>query len=116
MNKRSGFTLMEVMIVIAIISVLAAIATPNYIAFRNNRQVTRAAGDVYSALQLAKMTAIKDNTSVNVLFVPGTGSAGTYRVFEDINGDNVFNTGDIDISSGQMPPGVTLQRDRKSVG
>lgn len=109
MNKRSGFTLVEVITVIGIIAILSAIAIPNFIRYRNNQQVIRAAREIYSALQLAKMTAIKDNTSVNVLFTPGTGSNGTYRVFEDVNGDNVFNTGDIDISNGSMPPGVNMQ-------
>jgi prepilin-type N-terminal cleavage/methylation domain-containing protein len=38
-NNRKGFTLIEVMIVIFIILILAAIAVPNFIAFRNKQMM-----------------------------------------------------------------------------
>lgn len=45
LKKDEGFTLIELMIVIAIIGVLAAIAIPNFISYRNKSYCTQVAGD-----------------------------------------------------------------------
>lgn len=109
MGKNYGFTLIELMIAIAVIAILSTIAVPNYISYRNNQQVTRAARAVYTALQSAKMTAIKRNAAVFIDFVNGSGSAGTFRVFEDLDDNDTFDAGTDDvIQEGQMPPGVTM--------
>jgi len=44
-NNQKGFTLIELMIVIAIIGILAAIAIPNFIAYRNKSFCSRAESD-----------------------------------------------------------------------
>ena len=44
-NNSKGFTLIELMIVIAIIGILAAIAIPNFIAYRNKAFCSRAESD-----------------------------------------------------------------------
>ena len=47
-NNSKGFTLIELMIVIAIIGILAAIAIPNFIAYRNKSFCTTTESDVNS--------------------------------------------------------------------
>jgi len=45
-KRQSGFSLVEILIAIAIILTLAALAIPNYLAAVNRAKISRAAGDI----------------------------------------------------------------------
>ena len=64
-NNSEGFTLIELMIVIAIIGVLAAIAIPNFIAYRNKSYCNSAESDANNvAAGISDYFAIPEHTTL----------------------------------------------------
>ena len=64
-NNSKGFTLIELMIVIAIIGVLAAIAIPNFIAYRNKSYCNSAESDANNiSATISDYFAIPEHTTL----------------------------------------------------
>jgi len=73
-NNSKGFTLIELMIVIAIIGILAAIAVPNFIAYRNKAFCSNAESDANNvAADIADYFAVPTHIAIvtaDVNFAP----------------------------------------------
>ena len=68
MKRTSGFTAMELMVVIAIIAIISALSIPNLIAWRSNYQLRGSAREVQAAINEARLAAVKENAIATVTF------------------------------------------------
>lgn len=65
-SSVAGFTITELMVVVAIAGALAMIALPSFKSLSQSQEIKDAAIELYSALSLARSEAIKRNCNVTV--------------------------------------------------
>jgi type IV fimbrial biogenesis protein FimT len=103
-NKNRGFTLTELVLVVVVIGVLAAIAIPNMSHFIETNRLITHANDMLADISVARTEAIKQSKQTGICtLVPGsspptcntTADWGTgWVVFIDENNDGVWSSGD----------------------
>lgn len=101
-NPRNGFTLLELMMAIAVIGVVLAVAVPGFNTFRQNARMTSAANDLLGDLNAARSEAIKRQRPVAFCgsnnpeaAEPACGPAVTgWLVWVDVNNDADIDAGE----------------------
>ena len=86
-KRRGGFTLVEIMIVVAIIALLAAIAVPGFLRARKRSQASRILNDLRMIDAAVDQYAIETNRITN--FVVGTADWTNYLKKNSM----LYNTG-----------------------
>ncbi len=71
-HKNQGFTLLEILIALAITGILAALTGPNLLAWLNSNRVQEATDAIQSALRDAQKQAIRRGRSCTINFTNGT--------------------------------------------
>jgi type IV fimbrial biogenesis protein FimT len=90
MRKDSGFTLIELIVIIAIVAIFAAIAVPNFLSYIPKSRLNGAARQVMGDLMAARMKAVKLNHRVKVFFY----SDHQYKICDDANNDGTVDDGE----------------------
>lgn len=78
MNGKQGFTLMELIVVVAIIAITTAAGTPAYLQYRQKAELRDVVNRLRTDFQMARLQAIREDALVPVVF-----SADGYLAFVD---------------------------------
>src|SRR5262245_35252734 len=110
-RHRPAFTLLEVLLVIAVIIALSAVAYPTLAAMYGDVKVKAAADDVRAAWTEARSHAIEDGRAYRFAVQPDTGK---YRVAPDADGFWDGSGGDESdappfIFEGDLPNGIVFK-------
>ena len=88
-KRELGFTMIELLGAIVVLAILAAIAIPGFSRWLPDQRLRAAARDVYSNMQLAKMSAVRNNATWAIVFDTG---ANLYFVCSDDGVDDDWTT------------------------
>jgi prepilin-type N-terminal cleavage/methylation domain-containing protein len=86
-KKRGGFTLVEIMIVVAIIALLAAIAVPGFLRARKRSQASRVVNDLRLIDSAVDQYAIENNKATGA-----TVNSADWSIYMK-KGSALYNTG-----------------------
>jgi prepilin-type N-terminal cleavage/methylation domain-containing protein len=138
-KQAKGFSLIELIIVIAILGIVSAIAAPNFNKYRQNTNLKEAARDLASDISLYRQRAVAENIHYQIVFNQAANNytvqretvlnSGVYNllivtkspsaisggsvIISNVNLNNQWITfqprGTLDVSCAAIPCSVTLQ-------
>lgn len=80
MRQTKGFTILELIVIITIIGILAAIGLPKFQDWLPKSRVNAAARELFTEMQLARMKAISENNDYRIDF---SETDNSYSIYDD---------------------------------
>lgn len=115
--KESGFTLIELMVTIAVAAILLMVAVPSFKEMIDNNRLVTQVNALTTSLAVARSEAIQRSVQVTVCKSANLTACTTsgnweqgWIIFEDVNGNGSVNAGDdlIRVFEG-LPAGFTIR-------
>ncbi len=108
MKRLSGFTIIELMIVVVVLGVLMGIAVPSFMEMIKNNRITTNANEFATACSLARIEAVKRGTGTVIVANAGGGTSNEWGKGFTVSvwNDTSTNPGVVDASE----IGVTLRQ------
>lgn len=105
--RQKGFTLTELIVVIALIAILSAIAAPQLLQLMPGMRVDSATRQLTSEMLLLKMRAISENRKYRIIF--GNPDNNHYKIQQDANrNDSYSDVCDTIVKTGALPVGIVF--------
>lgn len=109
-----GFTLIELIITFALVSVMLVLAAPSFVKFQRNSELTSNTNDFIAAVSAARSEAMKSQRRTIMQPLASDDWAKGWIVFIDVNNDGAQSAGDVVVTRHESLPttvGVTVSTD-----
>jgi len=120
-KNSQGFTLIEMLVIVAVIGIVAAISAPSFLAYLNRAKVRDAQTRVEGALKEAQREAMRKSKNCTVVVPAGTSvtltsptedlnSNGVLDAGEDLNSNEILDTNNCLITGNRSLDGISIRR------
>ena len=117
-TKDTGFSLIELIVVMLLVGILAAIAVPSWLTFVNRQQVDKVNDAVFAALQEAQREAKREKLNYSLSFQKNSTTQNVeVAIYRTDAGISTWKSlgADVGVSSNKFLLGANLTRGKYSV-
>jgi len=101
----NGFTLIELIVTIALVAILMAVAVPSLMTFQRNSELTSFSNTMLASINAARGEAMKRGRSAMMTPADGTNWSSGWVIFVDMDGDRAYSSiTDFTILKREAPP------------
>lgn len=106
---RRGFTLIELMVTVALVAIMLALAVPSMTTFMRNAELTSFTNTLLAGINAARSEAMKRGMNAMVVPTDAANWSSGWIVFVDVDRSGTHTSGDIDIlTSAIVPDSLTV--------
>ncbi|UCE89959.1 MAG: GspH/FimT family pseudopilin [Pseudomonadota bacterium] len=114
-NRISGLTLVELMVMLAVVAILIAVGVPNLRNIISGNRLTTQINQLSNHLAYARSEAVTRSKRVGLMSAGGANWEAGWTVWVDDNGDRVMDAGEERLRVAEaMPANIALTNDTGS--